>query len=392
MTETTLSGTGQIPERPDPPLVGRDLDIPRGVNGLLHVSEVATERGPLFGVRILGNEIDPASGLDLFAALGDENRFRTDTHPGPGTACNDEPDWRKAHDTLPPASSPHETDPLTEPASAKPVGPETIHEQVTAAGRGVLDLLERHRVCELPVEAFLELVPVLRSRHHSVSSSAEATPGEVDLMVSLLAVPHRSGQGTFHGIGSNCLRAATAGDTLQTRVQACGEAFRLPVDASTPTILVSAGTGPAPFRGAVLDRLRTRSTGTLLCFFDCDHPDADYPHREEFEAAEAAGAVSMRPAFSQGPQGGARFVHDRIAKESDEVWAVLEGGGRIHICGDKGRRTLPAVREAFMAVYRKYTGAGKEESNAWLYALIESGYYVENVRAEPHSLTHTATR
>ncbi|WP_327699757.1 hypothetical protein [Streptomyces sp. NBC_00459] len=295
---------------------------------MLHVSEVATERGPLFRVRILGNEIDPASGLDLFAAVGHEIRFGEDTHPDPGTTRNDEPDWRKAHGILLPASSPPEPCPLTAPASTDR---ETNHEQVTAAGRGVLDLLERHR-------------------------------------------------------------AATAGDTLQTRVQTCGEACRLPVDDSAPAILVSAGTGPAPFRGAVLDRLRTRSTGTLLCFFDSDHPDADYPHREEFEAAEVAGAVSMRPAFSQGPQGGTRFVQDRIAKESHEVWAVLEGGGRIHICGDEGRRTLPAVREAFMAVYREYTGAGKEESTAWLYALVESGYYVENVRAEPHSLMDTATR
>lgn len=88
----------------------------------------------------------------------------------------------------------------------------------------------------------------------------------------------------------------------------------------------------------------------------------------------------MRPTFSCAPEDGARFVQDRIAKESDEVWAVLEAGGRVYVCGD-GRRMAPAVREAFMAIYRTYTGTGDAEAIAWLNALIESGAYVEDVWA-----------
>jgi cytochrome P450/NADPH-cytochrome P450 reductase len=272
---------------------------------------------------------------------------------------------------------PPEKRPLAELASADP---ETFREQVTVPGRSLLDLLERYRACELPFEVYLELLPVLRPRHYSISSSAEAAPGEADLMVSLLAAPHRCGEGTFRGIGSHYLQTVTAGDTVQARVLPCSEAFRLPQDDSVPVILVSAGTGLAPFRGAVLDRHHTKSTGTLLCYFGCDHPDVDYLHREEFEAAEAAGAVSMRPTFSCAPENGARFVQDRIAKESDEVWAVLEAGGRVYVCGD-GRRMAPAVREAFMAIYRTYTGTGDAEASAWLNALIESGTYVEDVWA-----------
>ncbi|MGN9761968.1 bifunctional cytochrome P450/NADPH--P450 reductase [Streptomyces sp. SD31] len=272
---------------------------------------------------------------------------------------------------------PPEKRPLAELAAADP---EAFREQVAVTGHSVLDLLERYRACELPFEVFLELLPVLRPRHYSISSSAEASPGEVDLMVSLLAAPHRSGEGTFHGIGSHYLQTVHAGDTVQARVLPCSEAFRLPQDESVPVILVSAGTGLAPFRGAVLDRHHTKSTGTLLCYFGCDHPDVDYLHRAEFEAAEAAGAVSMRPTFSCAPEDGARFVQDRVAKESDEVWAVLEAGGRVYICGD-GRRMAPAVREAFMKIYRDRTGSGDDEASAWLSAMIESGRYVEDVWA-----------
>ncbi|MHC5908609.1 cytochrome P450 [Streptomyces sp. S6] len=250
----------------------------------------------------------------------------------------------------------------------------------TGTRLSVLELLERHRACELPFERFLELLPLLRPRHYSISSSARATPDTVDLMVSLLAAPHRAGHDTFRGIASHHVQTLKAGDTVQARVLPCDESFRLPDDDSVPVILVSAGTGLAPFRGAVLDRLHTGSTGTLLCYFGCDHPDVDHLHRAEFATAQTAGAVSMRPTFSHAPENGARFVQDRIARESDEVWAALENGGRVHVCGD-GRRMAPAVREAFRAIYREHTGADDDEAGEWLAALVESGVYVEDVWA-----------
>ena len=245
----------------------------------------------------------------------------------------------------------------------------------------LLELLERYRACELPFERFLELLPVLRPRHYSISSSAQAAPHTVDLMVSLLAAPHHAGEGTFQGIASHHVQTLKAGDTVQARVLPCSESFRLPDDDSVPVILVSAGTGLAPFRGAVLDRSHTQSTGTLLCYFGCDHPDVDYLHRDELETAHTAGAVSMRPTFACAPEDGMRYVQDRIARESDEVWAALEAGGRVHVCGD-GRRMAPPVREAFRAVYRKHTGADDDQAGDWLASLVETGRYVEDVWAD----------
>jgi cytochrome P450/NADPH-cytochrome P450 reductase len=88
----------------------------------------------------------------------------------------------------------------------------------------------------------------------------------------------------------------------------------------------------------------------------------------------------MRPTFMHAAQDGARFVQDRIARESEEVWSILEAGGRVYICGDR-RRMAPAVRQAFLATYRENTGRTGEEAVAWLDTLIVSGRYVEDVWA-----------
>lgn len=259
--------------------------------------------------------------------------------------------------------------------------PERLPLAATEAGpHSVLDLLERYRACELSFERYLEMLPVMRARHYSISSSAHASPGEVDLMVSLLSAPHHGGSGKFHGIASRYLQTVNAGDVIQARVLASGDSFRLPLDPEVPVILVSAGTGVAPFRGVVLDRMHTGERGPLLSYFGCDHPDVDYLHRAEMEAAQAAGAVSMRPAFSRAPENGVTFVQDRIAAEGAEVWELLERGGRVYVCGD-GRRMAPAVREAFLDLYRKHTGGDEREAARWLAGMLQSDRYVEDVWA-----------
>ncbi|MEU8926423.1 reductase, partial [Kitasatospora sp. NPDC048545] len=251
--------------------------------------------------------------------------------------------------------------------------------------RTLLDLIEDHPALRegLTWPVLLELLPPIRPRHYSISSSPQWDATEVDLMVSVLSAPARSGRGTFRGTGSGHLARVAEGDTVLARVRPCRQAFR--IGHHTPVIMIAAGTGLAPFRGAVADRRALRHDGAelapALLYFGCDAPDADYLHRPELETAEREGAVSMRPAFSERPQDGRRFVQDRIAAEAAEVWALLEAGAEVYVCGD-GARMAPGVRAAFRDLYRERTPqADEQQAQAWLQGLIEAGRYVEDVYA-----------
>ncbi|MFF4607098.1 bifunctional cytochrome P450/NADPH--P450 reductase [Streptomyces sp. NPDC001339] len=238
--------------------------------------------------------------------------------------------------------------------------------------RTLIELIEDHPALRgaLPWSVVLELLPPLRTRPYSVSSSPAADGRHADLMVSLLP----------GGTGSPYLHTLRPGDTVLARVQPCREAFRLDPDEDTPVILVAAGTGLAPFRGAVADRVAAGRTTPALLYFGCDDPAADFLHAAELAAAEAAGAVSVRPVFSARPQHGHRFVQHRIAAEAAEVWALLQAGARVYVCGD-GSRMAPGVRAAFREVHAAHTGASPQESEAWLRELTASGRYVEDVYA-----------
>ncbi|MEU0061562.1 reductase, partial [Streptomyces sp. NPDC006334] len=276
-------------------------------------------------------------------------------------------------------------------AEANPCPPERAALAALAEDdpRTLVELVEDHPALRgaLDWAALLQLLTPLRPRHYSISSSPAVDPRHADLMVSLLEGPARSGNGVYRGTGSSHLAGLSAGDTVYARVQACREAFR--VDAAgptiTPVIMVAAGTGLAPFRGAVADRVAALASGArlapALCYFGCDAPDADFLHAGELRAAETAGALSLRPAFSAAPENGALFVQHRIAAEGDEVWQLLTAGARVYVCGD-GTRMAPGVREAFRTLYRDRTpGADDPAAEAWLDELIANGRYVEDVYA-----------
>ncbi|QNP74456.1 cytochrome P450 [Streptomyces roseirectus] len=246
--------------------------------------------------------------------------------------------------------------------------------------RTLLELVEAHPALRgaLDWAQLLDLLTPLRPRHYSISSSPATDPGHADLMISLLDAPARSGNGRYRGTGSAHLAELAPGDTVYARVQPCREAFRM--DHTAPVVMVAAGTGLAPFRGAIADRMTM--TGELppaLCYFGCGAPDTDYLHADELRAADAAGAVSLRPAFSAGP--GGEYVQHRIAAEGEEVWKLLTEGARVYVCGD-GSRMAPGVREAFRTLYRDHTpDADAAAAETWLNELMANGRYVEDVYA-----------
>lgn len=271
-------------------------------------------------------------------------------------------------------------------AAANPCPPERAALAASATGEGerrtLVEMIEAYPALRgaLDRPTLLGLLTPLRPRHYSVSSSPATDPDHADLMVSLLEAPARSGSGTYTGVGSGYLNTVKPGDTVLARIQPCREAFRIGHDEPAPVIMVSAGTGLAPFRGAIADRAALAASGSELapavCYFGCDAPDADFLHADELRAAETTGAVSLRPAFSAAPVDGAAFVQHRIAAEADEVGALLDAGARVYVCGD-GSRMAPGVREAFRTIHAERNPGA--DSGQWLDDLIASGRYVEDV-------------
>jgi cytochrome P450 / NADPH-cytochrome P450 reductase len=260
--------------------------------------------------------------------------------------------------------------------------PEAYEAEVLKKRRSLLDLLELAPACELPLGSFLEQLPPLRPRFYSISSSPLASPATCSLTVGVVHGPTRSGSGVFQGVASSRLARLVAGDRLPVFVRAPNTPLRLPEDTRVPVLMICAGTGIAPFHGFLQERAalaaRGASLGPAALFFGCRHPEIDYLYREELLSWEQAGIARVVPAFSMLDPERKVYVQHRLLEEAESVWALIEAGGRIYLCGD-GARMAPAVRQAIARIFMERTGSGVEAAEAWLGELEREGRYVADV-------------
>lgn len=247
--------------------------------------------------------------------------------------------------------------------------------------RTVLDLLDEAPACRLPLAEFLAMLPPLRPRYYSISSSPLVDARSCSLTISVVDAPARRGQGTYAGVCSTYLGTRPEGSYIHAFVRS-SPAFSTPIDPSVPLLLVGAGSGIAPLRGVLLERTveraRGKAVGPSLLFFGFRRPDHDYLYEDELKLMEAQGVTRVIPACSHVPGAGMVFVQARIAERADAVWELLERDAVVLVSGD-GAYMAPAVRKAFQSVWRQHTGGDAEAGERWLDGLVRSGRYREDV-------------
>ncbi|KAI3395136.1 hypothetical protein diail_1751 [Diaporthe ilicicola] len=242
-------------------------------------------------------------------------------------------------------------------AALKLLGGENYLTEVNAKRLSVLDLLEKYRSIELPFATFLSLLPPMRVRQYSISSSPLWNPNNLTLTYAVLDAPTLSGTGQrYVGVATSYLASLEAGDKLHVAIRPSHASFHLPIDSEkTPVLCIAAGSGLAPFRGFIQERAAMLGAGRKLApailFFGCRSPEQDDLYREELDKWEAAGAVEVRRAYSRKPDAseGCAHVQDRLWRDRREVQELWGQGAKIFVCGSRG--VGDAVREVAIRMY-----------------------------------------
>ena len=257
-------------------------------------------------------------------------------------------------------------------------------EDVLTRRKSVIDLLEEFPACQLPFNHYLEMLPPLRPRYYSISSSPLRHDRHCSITVAVVEGEARSGRGTFHGVCSSYLLQQKEGDPVHAFVKDTKSAFRLPESPTTPIVMIGPGTGLAPFRGFLQERAalreRGQAVGPALLFFGCRHPRQDFIYEDELRAFADQGVARLFACFSRAPGAQKTYVQDQIRHERAEVWKQLQQGAIVYVCGDASRMA-PDVRRAFAAIYREETGADERAAQTWLDGLTAEGRYLVDVWA-----------
>ena len=90
------------------------------------------------------------------------------------------------------------------------------------------------------------------------------------------------------------------------------------------------------------------------------------------------GIADLLLAYSAVPSHPWRYVQDALWAEQERVWAILEAGASVFLCGD-GRFMAPAVRDTLIRIWMQQTGGEHAHGSEWLNGLIEGGRFHQDV-------------
>jgi cytochrome P450/NADPH-cytochrome P450 reductase len=216
-----------------------------------------------------------------------------------------------------------------------------FEKEILAKCRSPLDILEEYRSAALPLGDFLAMLPPMRIRQYSISSSPLADPTTATLTWAVLDTPSKVADSKrFLGVASNYLSSVEEGDRIHVAVKPSHGAFHPPNDIeNTPVIMFCAGTGLAPFRGFVQERAMQIQAGRKLApaylFIGCTHPEKDALFKDELTQWEKEGAVKLFYAYSKVSElsKGCKHVQDRLWAEKESMVEVFNKGAKLYVCG-----------------------------------------------------------
>lgn len=222
----------------------------------------------------------------------------------------------------------------------------------------------------------IETLEPLQPRLYSISSSPRATPGHVSLTVDV--VRYEIDQRLRFGVASTFLaERVQSGDPVRVYVQK-SHGFGLPKDDAKRVIMVGPGTGVAPFRAFLQDRMVRKPSGPAWLFFGHQREASDFFYREEMEEFMARGALQKLSLAWSRDAGPKTYVQDRMRQEADELWAWVADGAQFYICGD-AKRMAADVEKALVEVIGAKGGMDEAAAKAYVAQMKGEGRYQADV-------------
>jgi len=228
------------------------------------------------------------------------------------------------------------------------------------------------------------MLPPIRVRQYSISSSPLWNPQRVTLTISVVKAPALSGKDDeFMGVATTYLDGLRPGDKVQIAVRR-SSTFHLPADPSVPIVMIAAGSGVAPMRGFIQERALQkeagRDVGKATLFFGCRSPDDDFLYsKTDLEAWGKLGILEVRPAFSRESDRseGCKYVQDRVWKDREIISKRFDEGAIYYFCG-AGKVALE-VKGKLRDMIMELKGCTEEEAASGLDRLSKMSRFATDI-------------
>lgn len=243
-------------------------------------------------------------------------------------------------------------------------------------GRDLLDLAEDFAPWQATPGEFVSHLRKLPARQYSIASSLKANPDEVHLTIR--AVRYEAHGRVRRGVCSTYVAdRLQPGDKLPIYIQK-NEHFRLPANPDAPIIMIGPGTGVAPFRAFMEERAETEASGKSWLFYGDRRFLTDFLYQVEWQRWLKDGVLTrMDVAFSRDTDKKV-YVQHRMLEKSKDLYAWLQEGATVYVCGDKDHMAKD-VHETLIAIVEKEGGKSREAAEAYIADLQQNNRYQRDV-------------
>ena len=225
-------------------------------------------------------------------------------------------------------------------------------------GREIIDLVTDFPSVHLSPQAFVDCLRKLPPRLYSIASSLKQHPDEVHITVAAVRYPSHGRD--RKGVGSTFLADRIGEDATIPVYIDRNTNFKLPADPSTPIIMIGPGTGIAPFRAFVEEREAVGASGKNWLFFGGQHFETDFLYQTEWLRYLKSGVLThMNVAFSRDQQQKV-YVQHLMAEHGKELYAWLQEGAHLYVCGDE-KRMAHDVHAALLRIVASISGQDNAE-------------------------------
>ena len=229
--------------------------------------------------------------------------------------------------------------------------------------RDYVDIMREFNVKYSP-EEFFELISRLKPRLYSIASSHDAHPGYVELTVGIVRF-------SYHGRDRGGLCTQFMADEIGTTNKKLGvfmsptKSFVLPDDKSTDIIMVGPGTGIAPFRAFMEQRVFDGGSGKNWLFFGDQSSKTEFYYKDEIESWIDEGHLFRFTTAWSRDQKEKIYVQHRLKEHGAEVWEWFERGAYFYICGDK-KYMAKDVHRALIEIAQEHGGLSEDDATHFI--------------------------
>lgn len=274
--------------------------------------------------------------------------------------------------------------------------PELIDElwdYTTRPKRTILEIMPDFPSIKIPWQYALTILPRMRGRQFSIASGGVLKHNEnggtrVQLLVAIANPPNPIIKyRKRYGVCTRYIATLEGGQQLSITIQP-GYLNVTKEEAHVPVLMIGPGTGVAPMRSMIYERLEWAKDMSLdpkasnnptegVLFFGCRSEHADHFFCDEWQGLAERG-LTVFTGFSRDKDKPKTYVQDLIRAQSHVVRdLLLKRNGKIYVCGASGNMPK-GVREAFLDVIQgdeSMQDQGREQVEVYLDRLEKEGRY-----------------